>query len=156
MIVKKWKKCIKKNIGNFLSIYNKLKIMAQKITLNELRRLVKQVMNENSEITKFAGSQSLKKYDYGNNTKIWSILRDYRPYDFGPYTEEEAKIKIEKLKKEDQQNRIWDKYYSIMTYNEMRDELPARERMETPKLMKNGNWDWPDTTPFNKGDLADY
>jgi hypothetical protein len=38
----------------------------------------------------------------------------------------------------------------------MRDELPAIERMNMPRIDKDGNLEDVDNTPFSKGDLSDY
>jgi hypothetical protein len=92
-----------------------------------------------------------EKKIYGIEKKIYGIEKDYSPYDFGPYTYEEAKAKAMEYASEDPRNM-----YQPRLYNDMRDELPAIERMYTPRMDKDGNLEDVDSTPFNQGDLADY
>ena len=82
--------------------------------------------------------------------KTYGIERNYEPYDFGPYTYEEAEAKIIKLMADNPGN------YSPRLYNQMRDELPAIERMNMPRIDKDGNLEDVDNTSFSKGDLGDY
>lgn len=83
--------------------------------------------------------------------KIYGIEKNYSPYEFGPFTYEEAKAKSQEYMNEDP-----DSFYQPRLYNDMRAELPAIERMHMPIIGKDGNLYNPDSTPFNKGDLADY
>jgi hypothetical protein len=85
-----------------------------------------------------------------DSKKIYGIERNYEPYDFGPYTYEEAEAKIIKLIADNPGN------YNPRLYNQMRDELPAIERMNIPRIDKDGNLEDVDNTPFSKGDLGDY
>ena len=85
-----------------------------------------------------------------DSKKIYGIERNYEPYDFGPYTYEEAEAKIIKLMADNPGN------YSPRLYNQMRDELPAIERMNMPRIDKDGNLEDVDNTPFSKDDLGDY
>ena len=70
----------------------------------------------------------------------------------GPYTFEEAKS-IAKLM---QDTSYGDDYYEVSLYNDLRNMLPAIERMQTPKLDKNGKFEDVDSVGFSSGDLADY
>ena len=84
--------------------------------------------------------------------KLYGIENSRGPYDMGPYTFEEAKS-IAKLM---QDTSYGDDYYEVSLYNDLRNMLPAIERMQTPKLDKNGKFEDVDSVGFSSGDLADY
>jgi hypothetical protein len=87
----------------------------------------------------------------GIEKRLYGIEKNYQPYDFKLYTYQEAKVKAQEYMKEDPRS-----VFEPRLYNDMRSELPAIERMNMPKLDKNGNLEDVDRTPFSKGDLADY
>ncbi len=82
--------------------------------------------------------------------KIYSISKNGNPYDWGLYTKEEAQKVIDKEEKDGS-------FYSIIKYNDMRDSLPAIERMNTPTLDEiKGKFNFNDSKPFSQGDLYEY
>jgi hypothetical protein len=86
-----------------------------------------------------------------DSKKIYGIEKGYSPYDFGPYTYDEAKAKAQEYQNDDRYDR-----YEVRLYNDLRNMLPAIERMQTPKLDKDGKFEDTDSTSFSQGDLADY
>ena len=82
--------------------------------------------------------------------KIYGIERGYENYDMGPYTQSEAEAKILEYKR-DQLD-----HFTIRLYKDMRNSLPAIERMYCPHIDEDGNLYAADSTPFSMGDLADY
>jgi hypothetical protein len=85
-----------------------------------------------------------------NQNKVYGIEKDYEPYDFGPYTKEEAEAKAEEYHKKDSFS-----IYKVELYNSMHNKLTGIDRMHTPRLDANGNFMDLDQ-PFSSGDLADY
>ncbi len=106
----------------------------------------KQILNE-----EFRRMQKLAGIINENQNKVYGISKDYIPYDFGPYTFQDAEAKAEEYKKDENQRSIYD----VELYNDLLDQLPAIDRMYMPKLDKNGNFMNIDQ-PFSMGDLADY
>ena len=108
-----------------------------RITESQLKGLVKRMIREEMEGSK----------------KIYGIERNGQPYDFGPYTYEDALRTAKECQMEDggRGNR-----YEPRLYNSMLDELPAIERMGMPRIDKNGNLYDTDTRGFSSGDLSDY
>jgi len=102
-----------------------------------------------------AEGKLLKEENEGNITKsekkLYGIEKDYSPYDFGPFTYEEAKAKAQQYVSENPNSM-----FQPRLYNDMRDELPASERMGMPIIDKDGNLYDTDSTPFSQGDLEDY
>lgn len=84
--------------------------------------------------------------------KIYGIEKNSMPYNFGPYTYAEAEAIVRKY----QNGNANRDRYDINLYNDLRDMLPAIERMQTPKLDKNGKFEDVDSVGFSSGDLADY
>lgn len=105
--------------------------------------------DENEEIFPISPPKKRIKEDR-ENLKLYGIERDYSPYDFGPYTHDEAKQKSKELNIDSSQ------YHSPRLYNDMRAELPASQRMHMPYVDQDGDLYYPDSTPFSQGDLADY
>ena len=83
--------------------------------------------------------------------RLYGIDKNYESYDFGPYTFTEVYAIAEEYRSKNLNDR-----FSIEMYNDMRDRLPAIERMLTPFVDVDGNLCFPDSTPFNQGDLTDY
>jgi len=82
--------------------------------------------------------------------KIYSIEKNGYPFDWGTYTMDEAKEVINKQEKDGS-------YYRVVKYNEMRESLPAIDRMETPMLNEeSGEYIYSNSRPFSEGDLAEY
>ena len=86
-----------------------------------------------------------------DSKKIYGIEKGNSPYDFGPYTYDEAEAKAQEYQNDDRYDR-----YEVRLYNDLRNMLPAIERMQTPKLDKDGKFEDTDSTSFSQGDLADY
>ena len=113
-------------------------------------------MNNNFNLKSFlAEGKLLKEEQEGNITesekKLYGIEKNSSPYEFGPFTYEEAKAKAQQYMSEDPYSM-----FQPRLYNDMRDELPASERMGMPIIDKDGNLYDADSTPFSQGDLADY
>ena len=96
---------------------------------------------------------SLTHDSHMEDKKKFSIVRNDRPYDFGPYTHHEAKEKVKEYVHEGGYNGD---YYQIMHYNDALSLMPAYERQGMARLDKDDNLYFPDDTPFSQGDLADY
>ena len=101
------------------------------------------------EIKDYITNQMLQNINENQN-KVYGIEKDYEPYDFGPYTKEEAEAKAEEYHKKDSFS-----IYKVELYNSMRNKLTGIDRMHTPRLDTNGNFMDLDQ-PFSSGDLADY
>jgi hypothetical protein len=131
------------NMDSFKRIYNisDLKIKSSNNVSEEFRRL-QQLAGIITEMPVISNPVS---------KKIYGIEKNYSPYDFGPFTEDEAKAKAIEYANEDPGNT-----YQPRLYNAMRDELPAIERMDMPRIDKNGNLEDVNNTPFSQGDLDDY
>ncbi len=82
--------------------------------------------------------------------KIYGIERGYENYDMGPYTQKQAEDKILEYMSNEPD------HYTIRLYKDMRNALPAIERMYCPHIDDDGNLYDADSTPFSMGDLADY
>jgi hypothetical protein len=102
------------------------------------------------DLKKYKGLNAALALINENEKKIYGIEKNGSPYEFGPYTYEEAKYRCEDYSEDD------GGFYQPRLYNDMRDELPSIERMYTPRMDKDGNLEDVDSTPFNQGDLADY
>ena len=87
----------------------------------------------------------------GIEKKVYGVEKNNQPFDFKLYTYKEAQFKANEYMKEDPSS-----LYQPRLYNDMRSDLPAIERMNMPKLDKNGKLNDVDNTPFSKGDLANY
>ena len=83
--------------------------------------------------------------------KIYGIEKDFLPFDFKLYTYDEAKVKSQEYMIE-----YPNSFFQPRQYNDMRNELPAIERMYMPILDKDGKFYDADNTPFSQGDLAEY
>lgn len=83
--------------------------------------------------------------------RLYGIEKNYKPYDFGPYTFTEVYAIAEKYR-----SKNLNDHFAIEMYNDMRAQLPAIERMLTPFVDTDGNLCFPDSTPFNQDDLIKY
>jgi len=108
---------------------------------------MKQFINEAKRMQQLAGIINENE----DSKKIYGIEKNNSPYEFGPYTYDEAKDIAEKYMIKDPNN-----LYQPRLYNDMLDELPAIERMGKPRIDKDGNLYNTDATSFSSGDLADY
>lgn len=77
-----------------------------------------------------------------DNRKMYGIEKNSTPYDFGPYTYEEAKAKATELSAKNFNNIFQPKPLS-----NMEDDLPAIDRMGMPGRSSRG---------MSSGDLGDY
>jgi len=116
-----------------------------KLTLTNKNKMSKQILSE-----EFRRMQKLAGIINENQNKVYGIEKDYEPYDFGPYTKEEAEAKAEEYHKKDSFS-----IYKVELYNSMHNKLTGIDRMHTPRLDTNGNFMDLDQ-PFSSGDLADY
>jgi hypothetical protein len=101
-------------------------------------------------------------FNYSNAfDKIWSIEKNGSPYMWGPYTQDQAREKIDEEYRKEKDDRYSEgksgSYYRIIQYNTMRDNLPAIERMHTPYLDESaGKIILSNAKPLNEGDLGEY
>jgi hypothetical protein len=109
------------------------------------------VSEEFKRMQRLAGVKEMKIHNPAEK-KIYGIERNGSPYEFGPYTYSEAKSRCEEYAEENDYRAT----FQPRLYNDMRDSLPSIERMYTPRIDKDGNFEDMDTTPFSQGDLADY
>ena len=80
--------------------------------------------------------------EMGGDKKMYGIEKNSTPYDFGPYTYEEAKAKSIELSAKNFNNIFQPKPLS-----NMEDDLPAIDRMGMPGRSTRG---------MSSGDLGDY
>jgi hypothetical protein len=80
--------------------------------------------------------------EMGGDKKMYGIEKNSTPYDFGPYTYEEAKAEAAKLTANNPRNVFQPKPLS-----NMEDDLPAIDRMGMPGRSSRG---------MSSGDLGDY
>jgi len=80
--------------------------------------------------------------EMGGDKKMYGIEKNSTPYDFGPYTYEEAKAKAAELSAKNFNNIFQPKPLS-----NMEDDLPAIDRMGMPGRSSRG---------MSSGDLGDY
>ena len=76
------------------------------------------------------------------DSKTYGIEKDSSPYDFGPYTAEEAKDIAAKLSTKNPRN-----FFQPRLLKDMEDDLPAIDRMGMPGRSSKG---------MSSGDLGDY
>jgi len=80
--------------------------------------------------------------DEDDSKKTYGIEKDSSPYDFGPYTYEEAKVIAAKLSAKNPRN-----FFQPKPLTNMEDDLPAIDRMGMPGRSTKG---------MSSGDLGDY
>ena len=109
--------------------------------LHELRNLINDKKDALPMINNAISSIADKLNEMEGN-KGYGIEKDSSPYDFGPYTYEEAKAEAARLTAKNPRNVFQPKPLS-----NMEDDLPAIDRMGMPGRSSRG---------VSSGDLGDY
>jgi hypothetical protein len=92
--------------------------------------------------TQYNQKKSLIENQLEEDSKTYGIEKDSSPYDFGPYTAEEAKDIAAKLSAKNPRN-----FFQPRLLKDMEDDLPAIDRMGMPGRSSKG---------MSSGDLGDY